>query len=464
MGDPYSITPVEVEHVHTPHRVIQTPIPHPKMTAILEKLRRTEPVCMEGQPPIVWDRAEGYSVYDAYGNKWIDFSSGVLITNAGHGRQEMNDLIAQTARHGLLTTYCFPHALRAELTEMLQKVAPRPTDKVMLLSTGSEAIELCIKLAREHSRRRHGHRKDVFVTFVNAFHGRTLGSQLAGGIPSLKDWIGYRDQHFATVPFPDGGVRCAAPDNDFAAFERHLKAQGVDPERVCGVMTETYQGGNSSFAPPAYIQALRQWCDRHGALLIMDEVQAGFGRTGTFWGFEHYGVVPDLIACGKGISGALPLSAVIGRHDLMDQFPPGSMTSTHSGNPICCASAVASLKLIHKERLVQRSAELGAVLQDACARIKDRFSDVILAHHGKGLVASLHCVKAGGTEPDGQLAWQVVGRAVQCGVMMFAPVGFGGASVKICPPLMIDREALVEGMNVLEDVFAHVSAGESVVS
>src|SRR5690606_24530801 len=152
--------------------------------------------------------------------------------------------------------------LRAELTEALQKVAPRSDDKVMLLSTGSEATELCVKLSRERARRA-GRNPNVFVTFNNAFHGRTLGSQLAGGIPSLKEWVGYTDSHFVQVPFPDGGVRSRPEDDDFSAFEKSLAAAGVKPSQVCGVMTETYQGGNSSFAPPKYIQQLRQWCDQH---------------------------------------------------------------------------------------------------------------------------------------------------------------------------------------------------------
>ena len=435
MGDAYPITPVEVDPIETEFRTIKTAIPHPDSVPLLETLRQTEPLCMEGQPPIVWDRAEGATVYDAYGNRWIDLSSGVLITNAGHGRKKMIDAIIDIAQQGLLTTYCFPHTIRAELTEALQKVAPRPDDKVMLLSTGSEAVELAIKLARQHSHLKHEHTKDVFVTFDNSFHGRTLGSQLAGGDDSLKGWIGYHDEHFVQIPFPDGGVRCRPEDNDFAAFERALAEHGVDPGRVCGVMTETYQGGNASFAPKQYMQQLRKWCTEHDAVLTMDEVQAGFGRTGTFWGFEHYDIVPDLIACGKGISGSLPLSAVIGRKELLDSFGPGAMTSTHAGNPVCAAVSLASLKLIIDEKLPERAAALEPVLQSGCQRMAKRFSDVILAHHGRGLVAALHCAKPGSDEPDAKLAWQVIGRAVQTGLMLFGPVGFGGASVKLSTPL-----------------------------
>ena len=183
MGEAYPIEPVDVEPVETAYRTIQTPIPHPDSVVLLEKLRRIEPLCMEGQPPIVWDRAEGATIYDAWGNRWIDFSSGVLITNAGHGRRQMIDAVVEQARHGLLTSYCFPNDARGELVEALQKVAPRPDDKVMLMSTGSEAIEMSIKLAREHSRRR-GKADSVFVSFENAFHGRTLGAQLA-----VASWV-----------------------------------------------------------------------------------------------------------------------------------------------------------------------------------------------------------------------------------------------------------------------------------
>ena len=456
MGDAYPITPVEVDPIDTEFRTIKTAIPHPDSVPLLQTLRQTEPRSMEGQPPIVWDRAEGATVFDAYGNRWIDFSSGVLITNAGHGRKQMIDAIVEVAQHGLLTTYCFPHTIRAELTKALQKVAPRPDDKVMLLSTGSEAVELAIKLAKQHAHLKHGHKKDLFVTFDNSFHGRTLGSQLAGGVESLKDWIGYSDEHFVQIPFPDGGVRSRPEDNDFAAFERSLAEQGVDPDRICGVMTETYQGGNASFAPAEYMQQLRKWCTEHDAVLIMDEVQAGFGRTGKFWGFEHYDIVPDLIACGKGISGSLPLSAVIGRKELLDSFGPGAMTSTHAGNPVCAAVSLASLRLIIEEKLPERAAALEPILQGGCQRIAKRFDDVILAHHGRGLVAALHCAKPGSYKPDAKLAWEVVGRAVQTGLMLFGPVGFGGASVKLSPPLVIEEDALAEAMQVLEDAFEYV--------
>lgn len=454
MGDPYPITPAQVQPVETANRKIHTAIPHPDSVALLEQLREIEPVCMEGQPPIMWDHAHKATVFDSWGNKWIDFTSGVLITNAGHARKKMTDAVAGMAEQGLLTTYCFPHKVRGELVAKLQTVAPRKDDKVMLLSTGSEATELCIKLSREHARHA-GRTPNVFVTFINAFHGRTLGSQLAGGIPALKSWVGYSDTHFLNVPYPDC-IRSDEKDNTFDAFLRTLEEARVKPSQVCGVMTETYQGGSCAFLPVEYAQKLRAWCDENDVVLVMDEVQAGFGRTGKFWGFEHYGIKPDLIACGKGISGSLPLSAVIGRKELLDMFPPGSMTSTHSGNPVCAAAALASLEIILEENLVEQAAKLGAELQAACQKIHKRFPDVILPPTGHGMVSSLQCVKPGTKDPDATLAWHVIDLCVKQGLLLFGGVGTGGASVKICPPLCIEAEALREGLDVLESAFVEV--------
>ena len=161
-------------------------------------------------------------------------------------------------------------------------------------------------MIQARQRERTFDKKIAIVSYHHAFHGRTLGAQMAGGIPALKQWIVNLDKDMVQVPFPDG---FRYPDISFDGFLRSLEEQGVTPDRVAGVMTETYQGGNASFAPAEYIQKLRAWCDEHRVLLMFDEVQAGFARTGTYWGFEHYGVVPELIVCGKGIASGLPLSA-----------------------------------------------------------------------------------------------------------------------------------------------------------
>ncbi len=441
------LTPRKIPPVRTKYRRIVTAIPVPESIPILERLRQFEPRSMSGQPPIVWDRAEGIQVYDRWGNMWLDWSSGVVVANAGHGHPAIRQAMMDRIEHGLIHNYCFPSEARCELVARLAQVAPPGLKKVFLLTTGSEACECAIKLARTHGRSL-ANKKIAVVTFHNSFHGRTLGSQMAGGIPSLKEWIVHLDADMVQVPFPDG---FRGPDTSFEGFLKALDRAGVAPERVAGVMSETYQGGNASFAPPEYMQKLRAWCDEHRALLIFDEIQAGFGRTGTYWGFEHYGVVPDLICCGKGITSGMPLSAVIGRPGIMDLYPPGSMTSTHTGNPVCAAAALANLKVIEEQNLVEHSRQMGDILQPLLQQVSARFPDHVGAVHGKGLVASLHMVVPGGIEPNPRLAADIVRRCVEKGLLMFAPVGYGGASVKIAPPLVIEAEPIRESVNVLEE-------------
>jgi 4-aminobutyrate aminotransferase-like enzyme len=219
-------------------------------------------------------------------------------------------------------------------------------------------------------------------------------------------------------------------------------------------MSETYQGGNAAMMPAEYAQALRAWCDRHGALLMFDEIQAGFGRTGRPFGFMHLGVVPDLAACGKGISGGMPVSAVLGTDELMGIYGPGEMTSTHSANPICAAAALANLKVIIKDGLIENAAGLAPLLAEGARRIQAASNGRIGHVASTGLVAALQFTVRGTTEPDPEPAWQFVKRAVQRGVMLFAPVGPGGCAVKLCPPLTINEAGLREGL----EVFAQIAA------
>jgi 4-aminobutyrate aminotransferase/diaminobutyrate-pyruvate transaminase/4-aminobutyrate aminotransferase/(S)-3-amino-2-methylpropionate transaminase len=455
MAREFTLVPREVSEVSTIYRRIATPLPVPESVPILEKLYRFEPRAMRGQPPVIWHRAEGFQVFDAWGNRWIDWSSGVLIANAGHGRREIADAIVEQARAQLLTSFSFANEPRARLVEKLVSILPEPLKKVFLYSVGSEAIECALKMCRTYGVKTGGRSKHVIVSFDKAFHGRTLGAQQAGGIPELKEWIVNLDPGFVQVPFPDG---FRTPDTSFDNFERALRDKGVEPQTVAGVILETYQGGSAAFAPVRYMEALRQWCTGHKALLVCDEIQAGFGRTGTLWGFEQYGIVPDIAVFGKGISGSLPLAAVAGRPDVLDQYPPLSMTSSHAGNPVCCAAALASVDLVVNEDLAARAKATGAVMHQKLNAMAKRFPQIGCVA-GKGLVAGVACVRPGTTEPDADLAFDVVERAMRKGVLMFAPVGFGGATVKISPPLVIPEDAMVESLDALEEAFAEAVSG-----
>src|SRR5204863_6994797 len=250
MGKEFSITPREVPRVDTKYRRITSSLPHPDSVPTLEKLRKYEPQSMRGQPPLVWDRAEDVFVYDKYGNKWLDWSSGVLVTNCGHGAPEVRQAIIAHVNSGLLHNYVFPSEERAQLAEFIISLAPKGLEKVFLLTTGSEATECAIKLARSHGLKTGGKRKIGIVGFERGFHGRTLGAQQAGGMAGQKSWIVNLDPAFVNAPFPDGYWQ---QDTSFETFLSAIERAGLKPEEIAGVLIETYQGVGPDFAPVEYI-------------------------------------------------------------------------------------------------------------------------------------------------------------------------------------------------------------------
>ena len=452
----YSLTPVKVPKIKTKYRTIKTALPVPQSLPVFAELRRSEPRSMSGQPPILWHKADNFTVSDKWGNRWIDWSSGVLITNAGHGCPEIVKAVRRIVDRPLLATYVFPHEDRATLTKMLREISPDPKSyQVFLLSTGSEATENCIKLSKTYALQKHGAHKKYFVSFRNGFHGRTMGAQLAGGNEKLKTWMVDRDRTFVQVPFPDGFKNT---DTSFDLFLKSLAEQKVKPQDIAGVMVESYQGVGPDFLPVAYAQKLEKFCRQHDIVLTMDEVQAGFGRTGKMFCFQHYGIKPDLIACGKGITSSLPLSAVIGRADIMGLYAPGSMTSTHSASPLATAAGIANLKVLKGKKLAQRAAKLGAWFIPELERIQKKYSQRLGCCWGKGLVAGIQVIKPGTREPDAAVATAVNVACFQKGLLMFAPVGIGGECLKIAPPLTISEAALRESLAVFEQSVDEVMA------
>lgn len=337
---------------------------------------------------------------------------------------------------------------------MLQVLSPDPSGyEAFLLSTGSEAIENCIKLAKTYALKKFGPHKKIIVSFENAFHGRTLGAQLAGGLPELKNWIGLDDSAFIQVPFPDG---YRVEDTSFDLFLKTLDSKNIQPTDIAGVLTESYQGGGADFLPVEYAHALEAFCRDHDIVGIYDEVQAGFGRTGKMFCYEHYGIKPDLIACGKGISSSLPISAVIGRTDIMELYPPGSMTSTHSASPLCVAAAIANLDILQKEDLVGNALRMGDILFPELSRICGKYPSIFPVVKGKGLVAGIRVFDPDTGRPDSHTALRINTVCFQKGLLMFAPVGSNGECVKIAPPLCITEDALREGISVFEETVAEV--------
>ena len=451
-GKTYSMQPRQVPKVNTKFRKIVTKLPVPASLSILKDLRKYEPLSMTGQPLVVWDRAEGCQVYDKWGNKWLDWSSGVLVTNAGHGRKEILDAIRAQAGKRMIHNYCFPSEIRAQLAKKLVEVTPAKMEKVFILTTGAESTECAIKLMRTHGQKVGGKKKIGIVSFEGGFHGRTLGSQMIGGMPPLKEWIVNLDRAMWQVPFPD---RYSKVGMGFDGFLASLKKQRVTPDKIAGVILETYQGATAEFAPKAYMKELARWCKKHKIVLTCDEVQAGFGRTGKMFGFEHYGITPDLACFGKGISSGMPISAIAGTRALMDQYPAGSMTSTHTGNPVCCAATLASIDIVIKEKLCENAAKVGKVMEKGLLDLQKKFPDRIGCVAGKGLVYAIHVVTPGKKKvADYDFAFDVVRRCIEKGLLFFSPVG--AASIKISPPLTITAEQVKDGCKVLEEAFAEI--------
>ena len=449
----YSLTPKCVKKIQTKHRQIVTKLPVPESLPVFQRLERFEPSSMQGQPPILIDRAEGWHVFDRWGNQWLDWSSGVLISNTGNSNPAIVAALREMLEKPLLSTYVFSHEKRAELAELLVGLAPTTNYKAFLLSTGSEATENCIKLARTYGLERHGSERRIVVSFQNAFHGRTMGAQLAGGIQRQKKWLGTLDENFVQVPFPDGFKNT---DIRFELFLETLAERGVKAGQVCGVMTESFQGVGPDFFPAQYAKRLEDWCRTNDALLICDEVQAGFGRTGKWFAFEHYGIVPDLIACGKGISSSLPLSAVLGRTDVMELYPPGSMTSTHSGSPLPVAAAVANIMALKEGNYISNANSLDPVLRDGLLELQERHPRPVGCVHSKGLVAGIQIVRPGSHAPDPDTALAINECCFQRGLLMFSPVGVAGECIKIAPALDISAEALTEGIETLGEALDQV--------
>ncbi|MBW1714173.1 MAG: aminotransferase class III-fold pyridoxal phosphate-dependent enzyme, partial [Deltaproteobacteria bacterium] len=392
---------------------------------------------------------------------WLDWSSGVLVTNTGHGPAEIKAAIIEAAEKGVLFSYTFPTLARSLVAEKLIQMTPPNLDKVYLLSTGAEAIEAAIKASRGWGQT-IAQDKVGIISFSGAFHGRTMGAQMVGGQPALKRWMPSLDPDIHIAPFPncylcplgrDGYDGCEA--ECFALIDKTLEEKGRTPAQIASVMIETYQGSYAMFAPDGYIRLLDEWCRRHNVLLIFDEVQAGFGRTGKLFSFEHYGVAPNLMTAGKSISGSLPVSAVLGEARVMDLFGPGEMTSTHSANAVCMAATLANLKMFDEQDLVGNARRVGDHFKKRLLELKDKYPRVVGHVEGRGLMYGLYVVSAQGTkEPDGRLAAEIHKRCIQKGLMLCSPLGHGQAMLKISPPLVISREAVDDGIAALDEAIA----------
>jgi 4-aminobutyrate aminotransferase-like enzyme len=445
----FSRMPINVPKVHTKNRFINTPIPAPGTEESLRLLEQYESRSMQGQIPIIWDKAEDFSIYDKHGNKWIDFTSTIFVANVGHGNQHVRNAVKNVLEKPLLHTYAYVNEERVRYHKKLVEFAGLPFEKAFLLSAGTESTEAALKLMRMNGKK-IGKRRLGIICIEGNWHGRTLGAQMMSGNPSEKEWIGYHDPNIHHIPFPYPWALNGKTGAEFLEMGLgNLQKSGIDLENdICGFMLETFQGWGAVFYPKEFVQAIEDICIKNNILLTFDEMQSGFARTGKKFGFEHYEVQADLLCCGKGIASGLPLSAVIGTAEIMDLPEVGNMSSTHSANPFVCAAGMATLEEIDRLDLVQETERKGRILFDKLNKLKDEYPDRISWVLGKGLLAALLFKKPDSQEPDSLLPSIISEKAMQKGLLV---VHTGRESIKLGPPLTITDEALSEGINVLDE-------------
>ncbi len=398
-------------------------------------------------------RASNSELWDVEGRRFIDFASGIAVLNVGHCHPKV--VAAVNAQLSLLTHAAFqitPYANYIEVAEHLNKMAPGPTPKkTMLFSTGAEAVENAVKIARYHTRRAG------VIAFSGAFHGRTLATMtLTGKVQPYKAGFGPLLPSVFHVPFPMA-YHGVSSEQSLAAIEHLFKAD-VDPAQVAALIIEPVQGeGGFYIAPPEFLRALRALCDRHGIMLIIDEIQTGFARTGRMFAIEHAGVEPDLMTVAKSIAGGLPLSAVVGKAEIMDAPPPGGLGGTYAGSPLACAAALAVFEVIASENLLQRSQRIGELLQTRLRTLQQRFP-VIGEIRGVGAMVAMELVKNGSAEqPDAELTRALVLAAAAHGLVILS-CGVYSNVIRFLSPLTISDALLSEGLDKLAAALGEVTA------
>ncbi len=456
MSVAFSRDPQAVLRLETDYRRIQTDIPAPGTRLILERLDQVESRSMHGQLPLVWDRAEDFSVFDPAGNRFIDFTSTIFVANVGHSNPRVVSAIREVIDRPLQSCYAYGCELRAHYLERLVGFAGAPFEKAFLLSAGTEATEAALKLMRMYGQRQ-GKRRRGIVCMEGNWHGRTLGAQMLSSNRLQRDWIGYEDPDIHHIPFPyPWALKGRSGEMFLEESLRDLEATGVDIALdVSGFMLETFQGWGAVFYPDDYVQAIESLCRRHDILLAFDEMQSGFGRTGRAFGYQHYGVTPDLLCCGKGMGGGMPLSGVLGSAEVMDLPDIGNMSSTHSANPLACAAGLAVLDEIEDRNLIAETERKGEILLGTLANLSGRFPKRVDRVLGRGLVAAVLFLDPDSGRPDSSFTSRVAERCMQKGVLV---VHTGRESIKLGPPLTITDGALLEGVGVIADSIAEVSS------
>jgi 4-aminobutyrate aminotransferase/(S)-3-amino-2-methylpropionate transaminase len=424
---------------------LRTEIPGPRSREILERKERVVADPLSVFLPVVVAEAQGATLTDVDGNTFIDFTGGVGCLNVGHSNPQVVAAAQdQMARFSHTDFTIVPYEVYVTLAERLCELAPvRKPAKAAFFNAGAEAVENAIKFARIHTGR------PAVIGFEGGFHGRTLlALSLTSKTHPYKAGLGPFAPEVYRVPFPNE-YRGPSADEALEALERALVTQ-VAAENVAAIVLEPVQGeGGFIVAPPEYVRGVREICDEHGIVFVVDEVQTGFARTGRMWGIEHSGVEPDLVTVAKSIAAGLPLSGVIGRAEIMDAPGDSAIGGTYVGNPVAQAAALAVLDVIEEEGIVARAEAIGETIRARMLGWQERW-DGIGDVRGLGAMLAIELVSDRGSKtPDGEIASKVVEEAAARGLLLLKS-GIYSNCIRVLTPLVLSDAELDEALDVWE--------------
>ena len=403
--------------------------------------------------PIYIEHAKNSEIWDVEGNRFIDFGAGIAVCNTGHSHPKVTAAAkAQLDKFSHTCIMINPYEVGVELAEKLTNIAPGNSDKkAIFVSTGAEAVENCVKIARAHTGRRG------VIAFNGGFHGRTnLTMALTGKVTPYKNLFGPFPGDIFHAPFP---IEChnISVEASLKAVENLFKVD-IAPTDVAAIIVEPVQGEGGFYAAPTeFLQALRKICDEHGIVLIADEIQTGFARTGKMFCCEYSGIEPDLITMAKGIAGGFPIAAVVGKSHIMDAPLPGGLGGTYGGSPVACAAALAVLEVIEEENLVSRSAQIGAIFNERLSQLQSQYPTLIGDVRNQGAMIAIELFKDGDSEqPNTELTQAIIANAAKYGLVLLA-CGFYSNVIRFLPALTISNETANEGLDQFVKLFDHVA-------
>ncbi len=430
---------------------LRTEIPGPRSKEILERKERAVADPLSVYLPIVIAEGHGGTITDVDGNTFIDFTGGVGCLNVGHSHPRVVEAAQeQLSRFSHTDFTIVPYEVYVELAERLIALTPISAPaKAAFFNAGAEAIENAIKFARSYTKRQ------AVIAFEGGFHGRTLlALSLTSKTHPYKAGLGPFSSEVYRVPYPNG-YRGPSAEEALAALERAFLTE-VAPENVAAIVIEPVLGeGGFVVAPPEFLAGIRRLCDEHGIVLVVDEVQTGYGRTGRMWGIEHSGVEPDLMTVAKSIAAGLPLSGVIGRAEIMDAPADSAIGGTYVGNPVAQAAALAVLDVFDDEGLVERAAEIGETIRSRMLSWQERYA-AIGDVRGLGMMLAIELVGDRETkEPAPELATAVVEAAAERGLLLLKS-GIYSNCIRVLAPLVLTEGELDEALAAWEEALSSV--------